>query len=96
EEIKGLLSRISNIATNQRSITSLVILYSLQAKLALIEGNIELSSGLLSQALTIAENKGLELLSKRLIAQKNLLFSQLEEWKALFVQNSSLQEKLEL
>ncbi|MHA2495302.1 MAG: tetratricopeptide repeat protein [Candidatus Hodarchaeales archaeon] len=96
QEIEGLLARISDIATKQRSITTLVILYSLQAKLALIEGNAELSSGLLSRALTIAENKGLELLSAKLIAQRNLLSSQLEEWKALFVHNSSLQEKLEL
>ncbi|NVM38487.1 MAG: tetratricopeptide repeat protein [Candidatus Lokiarchaeota archaeon] len=95
-EIQGLLNRISDLANNQRSITTLVTLYSLQAKLALIEGNAELSNELLTKALTIAENKGLELISKKLKTQQNQLFNQLEEWKALFIQNSKLQEKIEI
>ncbi|MFX1587010.1 MAG: tetratricopeptide repeat protein [Promethearchaeota archaeon] len=95
-EIQGLLNRISDLANNQRSITTLVILYSLQSKLALIEGNAELSNELLTKALIIAENKGLELLSKKLKAQQNQLFNQLEEWKALFIQNSKLQERIEI
>jgi len=95
-EIQDLLNRISNTANNQRSITTLVTLYSLQAKLALIEGNAELSNELLTKALTIAENKGLELISKKLTVQQNQLFNQLEEWKAFFIQNSKLQEKIEI
>ncbi len=95
-EIQGLLNRISDLANNQRSITTLITLYSLQAKLALIEGNAELSNELLTKALTIAENKGLELISKKLTVQQNQLFNQLEEWKAFFIQNSKLQEKMEI
>ena len=95
-EIQDLLNRISNTANNQRSITTLVTLYSLQSKLALIEGNAELSNELLTKALTIAENKGLELISKKLTVQQNQLFNQLEEWKAFFIQNSKLQEKIEI
>jgi len=95
-EIQDLLNRISDVATKQRSITTLVDLYSLQAKLALIEGNAELSNELLTKALTIAENKGMELLSEKLILQQNQLFNQLEEWKALFIQNSKLQERIEI
>ncbi len=95
-EIQDLLNRISDVAIKQRSITTLVDLYSLQAKLALIEGNAELSNELLTKALTIAENKGMELLSEKLILQQNQLFNQLEEWKALFIQNSKLQERIEI
>ena len=95
-EIQDLLNRISDVANNQRSITTLVDLYSLQAKLALIEGNAELSNELLTKALAIAENKGLELISKKLKIQQNQLFNQLEEWKALFIQNSKLQERIEI
>jgi len=95
-EIQDLLNKISATANNQRSITTLVELYSLQAKLALIEGNAELSNELLTKALTIAENKGLELISKKLKAQQTQLFNQLEEWKSLFVQNSKLQERIEI
>ncbi|MFX1320374.1 MAG: tetratricopeptide repeat protein [Promethearchaeota archaeon] len=94
-EIQNLLNKISEVANKQRSITTLVILYSLQAKLALIEGNAELSNELLNKALKIAEKRGLELMSKKLTAQQNQLFNQLEEWKALFIQNSKLQEKIE-
>jgi len=65
-------------------------------KLALIEGNAELSNELLTKALTIAENKGMELLSEKLILQQNQLFNQLEGWKALFIQNSKLQERIEI
>jgi hypothetical protein len=94
-EIQDLLNKISDIATKQRSITSLVDIYSLQAELALIEGNAELSRKLLIKALKIAENKGLELISKKLTAQQNQLFNQLEEWRALFIRNSKLQERIE-
>ena len=95
-QIQDLLNRISDVANKQRSITTLLDLYSLQAKLALIEGNAELSKKLLTKALTIAENKGMELISKKLTDQQNQLFNQLEEWKALFIQNSKLQEKIEI
>jgi tetratricopeptide (TPR) repeat protein len=96
QEIQGLLTRISDIAKNQRSITTLVTLYSLQAKLALIEGNIDNSKSLLTQALSLSNEKGLEFLSLQVKKQQDLLFSQLEEWRQLLVRNSSIQEKFEL
>jgi len=95
-EIQGLLNRISNLANNQRSITTLVTLYSLQAKLALVEGNAELSNELLTKALTIAESKGLDLISIKLKTQQNQIFNQLEEWKTIFIQNSKLQERIDI
>ncbi|UCG00907.1 MAG: tetratricopeptide repeat protein [Candidatus Heimdallarchaeota archaeon] len=96
QEIQSLLTRISNTAKNQRSITTLVILYSLQAKLALIEGNIEYAKSLLTQAFLLANEKGLEFLSIQIKKQQDLLISQLEEWRQLLVRNSSIQEKFEL
>ncbi|MFX0014313.1 MAG: nitrilase-related carbon-nitrogen hydrolase [Promethearchaeota archaeon] len=96
QEIQSLLTRISNTAKNQRSITTLVILYSLQAKLALIEGNIEYAKSLLTQALLLANEKGLEFLSIQVKKQQDLIISQLEEWRQLLARNSSIQEKLEL
>jgi len=95
-EIQGLLNRISNLANNQRSITTLVTLYSLQAKLALVEGNAELSNELMTKALTIAESKGLDLISIKLKTQQNQIFNQLEEWKTIFIQNSKLQERIDI
>ena len=94
-KIQDLFNRISDVAYKQRSITTLVELYSLQAKLALIEGNAELSNKLLIKALSIAENKGLELIAEKLKVQQDQLIKQLEDWKALFIQNSKLQERIE-
>ncbi len=96
QEIQLLLTSISGLAKNLRSITNLVILYSLQAKLALIEGDAELSTNLLNQALSITKDKGLELLLTKIEDQQNYVMSQLDEWKAMLVKNSSLQEKFEL
>lgn len=96
QEIQSLITRISSTATNQRSITTLVTLYSLQAKLALVEGNIEYSNSILTQALSIANEKGLDFLSLKVKKQQDQLFNQLEEWKALLVQNSSIQERFEI
>ncbi|MHA2042156.1 MAG: tetratricopeptide repeat protein [Candidatus Thorarchaeota archaeon] len=95
QELRAVLGRISGTANKQRSITSLLWLYILQAKLAVIEGDVELAKGLLDRAQTIADEKGLALFSRKIEKQQKLLSSQLEEWKALFVQNSSIQEQIE-
>ncbi|MHA2080997.1 MAG: nitrilase-related carbon-nitrogen hydrolase, partial [Candidatus Thorarchaeota archaeon] len=73
----------------------LLWLYLLQAKLAVIEGDVELAKGLLDRAQATADEKGLVLFSRKIKKQQQLLSSQLEEWKALFVQNSSIQEQIE-
>ncbi|MHA2226876.1 MAG: tetratricopeptide repeat protein [Candidatus Hodarchaeales archaeon] len=96
QEIQELLSRISTTAKNQRSITTLVTLYILQAKLALVEGDAEKSSSLLSRAESIAKTKGLKFLEIKVKAQQDLLFNQLEEWKAILDRNSSLQERIDV
>lgn len=95
-DIQDLLGKISDVANKQRSITTLVTLYYLQSKLALIEGNADLSKELLEKALKIAEDKGLMLIFRKLKIQQNQLISQLEEWKAFFIRNSTLQERFEL
>ncbi|MHA1989615.1 MAG: nitrilase-related carbon-nitrogen hydrolase [Candidatus Hodarchaeales archaeon] len=95
QEIQSLLARISNIALKQRSITSLVTLYSLQAKLALIEGDVEHSNSLLNRAETIAIKKGFNLLSLKIRKQIEELSDQLNEWKALLARNSTLQESID-
>jgi predicted amidohydrolase len=95
-DIQQLLDQISNVAHKQRSITTLVTLYSLQSRLALIEGNSDLSKELLEKAVTISKDKGLGLIYSKLIIQQQELMGQLEEWKAFFIRNSSLQERIEL
>ncbi|UCE10789.1 MAG: tetratricopeptide repeat protein [Candidatus Thorarchaeota archaeon] len=96
KELQQVLERISETASKQRSISSLIWLYILQARLAAIEGDAENARFLLDRAHTIAEEKGLDLLTRKVEKQQKLLSSQLEEWKALFIQNSSIQEQIEL
>ncbi|MFW9769517.1 MAG: tetratricopeptide repeat protein [Candidatus Thorarchaeota archaeon] len=95
-ELKDVLSRISETADKQRSIISLIWLYILQAKLAVIEGDTEHAEGLLDRALTITEEKDLALLSHQVRAEQQLVSDQLKEWKTLFVQNATIQEQIEL
>ncbi|MFX0045940.1 MAG: tetratricopeptide repeat protein, partial [Candidatus Hermodarchaeota archaeon] len=95
QELRAVLGRISGTANKQRSITSLLWLYILQAKLAVIESDVELAKGLLDRAQSIADEKGLALFSRKIKKQQELLSNQLEEWKALFVKNSSIQEQIE-
>lgn len=96
KELQEVLKRISDTANKQRSVTSLIYLYLLQAKLAVIEGDADLAKEILARALTITNEKGLALLTRKVIDQQQRLAAQLEEWKALFVQNSSIQEQIEL
>ena len=95
-ELQEVLSRISETADKQRSIVSLIWLYLLQAKLAVIEGDAERAKNLLTRALIITEDKGLTLFSNQIRMEQQLISEQLKEWKALFVQNSSIQEQIEL
>ncbi|MFW9798311.1 MAG: carbon-nitrogen hydrolase family protein, partial [Candidatus Thorarchaeota archaeon] len=95
-ELKDVLSRISETADKQRSIISLIWLYILQAKLAVIEGDTEHAGALLDRALAITEEKGLNLLFHQVRAEQQLVSEQLKEWKTLFVKNSSIQEQIEL
>ncbi|MFW9942618.1 MAG: tetratricopeptide repeat protein [Candidatus Thorarchaeota archaeon] len=95
-EIQDLLSKISEATTKQRSIYTLVILYYLQAKLALVEGNAEFANELLIKGLTLAKAKGIGFYVLRLKSLQDKLFTQLGEWKELLTRNSRLQEKVEL
>ncbi|MFX1560104.1 MAG: tetratricopeptide repeat protein [Promethearchaeota archaeon] len=95
-ELKDVLLRISETADKQRSIISLIWLYILQAKLAVIEGDTEHAKALLDRALAITEEKGLTLLFHQVKAEQQLVSEQLKEWKTLFVKNSSIQEQIEL
>ncbi|MHA2352844.1 MAG: tetratricopeptide repeat protein, partial [Candidatus Thorarchaeota archaeon] len=96
KELQEVLRRISETANKQRSLTSLIYLYLLQAKLAVIEGDADQAKDILARALTITNEKGLTLLTHKIIDRQQHLVAQLEEWKALFVQNSSIQEQIEL
>ncbi len=95
-ELQDVLSRISKTAGRQRAINSLIWLYILQAKLAIIEGDAKRAKDLLFRASEITEEKGLTLLSNQIKREQLRISRQLKEWKALFVKNTSLQEQIEL
>ncbi|MFX1367132.1 MAG: nitrilase-related carbon-nitrogen hydrolase [Promethearchaeota archaeon] len=94
-ELQEVLERISGTANKQRSITSLIWLYLLQARLAVIEGDVDHAGSLLNRAKAISDEKGLALLSRKVEKQQTQLSSQLEEWKDLFLRNSSIHEQIE-
>ncbi|MFX1317588.1 MAG: nitrilase-related carbon-nitrogen hydrolase [Promethearchaeota archaeon] len=96
EELQTVMRRISETANKQRSITSLIFLYLLQARLAVIDGDADRAKEFLARADIIAKEKGLVHFTKKIQKANQQLNDQLKEWKTLFVQNSSIQEQIEL
>jgi hypothetical protein len=68
----------------------------LQAKLALLDLDIDLAKRLLIQGQTIAEEKGLSRLAFKISLELDTLIGQTEKWEELINRNGSMIERLEL
>jgi tetratricopeptide (TPR) repeat protein/predicted amidohydrolase len=95
-EIKDLTTRLLDIAEQQTSHSLLAQTYLLQSKLALIELNMGRAKKLLTDAFTIAQDKGLESLARIITQEQDNLLSQLQKWESLIEQNPSRQELISL
>lgn len=95
-EIKNLTEQLLEIAERQASHSLLAETYLLQSKLALIELDMGQAKKLLLTAHTIAQEKGLDKLSKTLEDEQNQLQSQMERWNLLIKENPSKQELIGL
>ncbi len=94
QEVKQLLNNLASLAKQQHSYPLLGDVTILQAKLALIEGNLSKVMQLLAQAKTIAEENELEFLHRRINIEENLLKNQLKTWENLIKKNAPLSERL--
>lgn len=95
-EIKELTSQLLEISKRQSSHSLLAETYLLQSKLALIELDMGRARKLLTQALSIAEEKGLNLLARVVAQERDSLLSQLKKWELLIKQKPSKQEMVDI
>jgi hypothetical protein len=94
QEFKQLLNNLASLAQQQHSFPLIVDVTILQAKLALIEGNLTKTMQLLAQAKITAEEKKLQFLYIRVIREENHLKTQLSAWENLIKKNAPLKERL--
>ncbi|MDO8055396.1 MAG: hypothetical protein Q6361_00905, partial [Candidatus Hermodarchaeota archaeon] len=95
EDIKSLTQQLLEIAKSQASDSLLAETYLLQSKLAMIELDMGRAQKLLTQAIQLAVEKGLDIIASNLKKEQNLLQSQVQKWEALIQQNPSRQEMID-
>lgn len=79
-EVHTLLAQLNEIAKTQNSYSLLIQVFLLQAKLALMELELDKAKELLSQAQTLAEEKGLKNLAMKITKERVTLVNQLDKW----------------
>ncbi|MFW9915555.1 MAG: tetratricopeptide repeat protein [Candidatus Thorarchaeota archaeon] len=93
-EAKNLVDRLLSMATEQNSFSLAVNVILLQAKFALIEGDLISSTKLLEQARMTAERQDLVSLVDKARREQQLLEEQLMNWQQLIQSNAPLQERI--
>jgi len=95
EDIKSLTQQLLEIAKGQASHSLLAETYLLQSKLAMIELDMGRAQKLLTQAIQLADEKGLDGIATNLKKEHDRLQSQVEKWELLVQQNPSRQEMID-
>lgn len=96
DEIRPLIKKIYEIAERENAYSWLAETKLLQAKLALIEMDIDGAKQLLTQAQRIAELQGLTLLALKISSEHDNLLNQLSEWNNLKKIDAPMSERIEL
>ncbi len=96
EEINENLDKLEGIATRQNSFVLLIEVMLLKAEIALVELKVEEAQLILTEALTIAEEKKIIQLAIRISNEYDDLLEQLDMWEDFTMKLPSIAEKLEL
>ncbi|MHA2400876.1 MAG: tetratricopeptide repeat protein [Promethearchaeota archaeon] len=96
EEINPLIARLLDIAEKTGSHSILCEVLLLQAKLSLLNFDIEMAQRFLIQAQQIVKTFGLNLLAKKITTEKEDLFNKLDLWENLKKAGASMADRLEL
>jgi len=96
DEINPLVIKLFKIAEKQRSFSWIAEGKLLQAKLALIQMNIEEAKKLFTEAQNTAESYGLSLLSRKISKEHDNLLDQLEEWQSLKRDKAPISDRIKL
>ncbi|MFX0116236.1 MAG: tetratricopeptide repeat protein [Candidatus Hodarchaeota archaeon] len=94
-EAQTLAGRLYDLAQEQSSFSVVVNALILQAKLALVAGNLATAVQLLEQAHLMADEKGLGLLADRVKVERQQLEAQYDTWNRLIRDNASFKERLD-
>jgi len=95
KEVKTLLTKFLDMAQDQKSVNLQVEALLLQAQLKAVEGNLQQTTELLTQARATAEKYELHILGEKVEAEQNRLENERMKLLELFQRNAPLQERLE-
>jgi tetratricopeptide (TPR) repeat protein len=96
EEIKPVITRLLKISEEQHSYRYIAETKLLQAKLALIQMDIEKAEQLLTLAQQLAEKHGLQLLAQKISHEHDKLLDQLEIWDKVKKEETPISELIKL
>lgn len=96
DELNSLIMRLLDYAEKQNSFIWLAEGKLLQAKVALIEVNIESAKKLLTEAQRIAEIRGLSSLAQRISSEHDILLGSQKKWENLKKEDASMSERIKL
>jgi hypothetical protein len=94
QETTTLVRRLTAHARHQHSFSSVVDALILQAKLAMVGGDLTVATQLLDQAQMTAEEKGLTRLGEKVTTESQLLEAQYENWQHLIDSNAPYTTRL--
>lgn len=96
EELNPLIMRLVNVAENQASFSWLAEAKVLQAKMALIQMNVEEAKQFLTEAQRIADLNGLNLLAAKISSEHDNLLDHLNIWNTIKKDDLTIAERIKL
>jgi len=96
EELNPLIMRLVNVAENQSSFSWLAEAKVLQAKMALIQMNVDEAKQLLTEAQGIADLHGLNLLAAKISNEHDNLLDHLNIWNTIKKDDLTIAERIKL
>jgi tetratricopeptide (TPR) repeat protein len=92
---KTLVHKLYELAQDRHSFSLVINALILQAKLALVGGDPATATQLLEQAKLTAEENNLELLTAKVLRERQFLQAQYETWEQLIQRNAPFHERME-
>ncbi|MHA2226435.1 MAG: tetratricopeptide repeat protein [Candidatus Hodarchaeales archaeon] len=94
-EVKELIQRLDEKANKQKSYSLIIDTLILQAKLSMVEGDLNASQQFLDRVELIAKEKEIQYLSNKVLKEKEQLKNQYEKWESLIQSNAPFGSRLE-
>ncbi|MFX0015529.1 MAG: tetratricopeptide repeat protein [Promethearchaeota archaeon] len=95
DKVIQLSTQLHTIANSQQSSSLTILSLLLQTKLALVQGDVEEASQLLSNAKKLASEKKLVNLLTQIKAEQETVQAELDKWNQLIQRKASIQERIE-